>query len=128
LKKNEVYKISPKIDSSVNGNLISDRARFYFDFNKTNRVSNLVETTSSNIIKSPFFLLASLFMSFSRLKRSNNFLTFNSIIDYYLFFKQQPESLLKSYRNYFEKYIRKSSTTLKEGVKKPFKFNSLNLD
>ena len=42
-KETEIARIQPKINSEINDTLISDKARFYFDSNKTQRIYKLFE-------------------------------------------------------------------------------------
>ena len=38
IKESEILRVFPKLNYEINGNIISDKARFYYDYNKNNRL------------------------------------------------------------------------------------------
>ena len=48
-KETEIFRILPKNSNDINGNIISDKARFSFDSNNTNRINNIFEYSDKTL-------------------------------------------------------------------------------
>ena len=47
-KETEIFRVIPKINNDINGSIISDKARFSYDANHTNRINNIFDYSSTN--------------------------------------------------------------------------------
>jgi len=51
-KESNVVRITPKSNTEINTNIISDKARFSFDSHKLNRISFLYRREEKNLVES----------------------------------------------------------------------------